>query len=156
MRLLLLLVPFILNAWTFKLTDIDNYSQKQLETLRVSYLVGYEKDLHLTLTSIAVVESRAGKFDFNDNHICGAHQLNTDFTESTCESLESNPFVSALEARDNFMYWYRYSGSWRQAIKHYNGGFNTTTHGKEYLRRVLVVMKQIKEHEQLFLHKIGL
>lgn len=156
MRLLVLLLPMFLSAWTFDIKQLYTYSPYQKEVLRQSYLVGDQYDIGLTLSAIAIIETRAGKFDFKKNHICGPHQINTNFTSTSCEALESNPFLSALEAKESFLYWYNYSKTFTKAIKHYNAGFKLVPHSKIYYNRFMLVFNTLRANKQTYLTIIGL
>jgi len=149
MKTLLLLVPMLLSAWSF--TDYDYYqlSREQRHNIDISYLVGIEKDLGLTLASIAIVETRATvSNDFNDNHICGVHQVSTDHVDVPCEAIESNVYLSAKLARENFLFWYNGPAkrNWRKALIMYNGGYRFNPHGHEYVKRIIQVYKVLELH----------
>ena len=149
MRFLILFLPLFLYSWSF--TDYDFYqlSSEQRNNISISYLVGQEKDLGLTLASIAIVETRATvSKDFNANHICGVHQVSTNFVDVSCAAIESNVYLSAKLARDNFLFWYNGPAKkdWRKALIMYNGGYNFNPHGHEYVKRIIMVFKVLKEH----------
>ena len=154
MKYLLLFIPFILNAWTFQLENIKTYNNSQLEVLRVAQSVGLSHDLDLTLMTLAIVETRAGKYDFKKNHICGPMQINTNFVTASCKELETSPYLSAKLAMANFKYWLKQTkGNHAKAVMHYNGGWNTTKHGKVYLKRFRLVLKELQANPR-YLEKL--
>ena len=150
MKFLLLFLPIFLSAqWSFTEYDFYNLSKEQLRNVHTSYLVGQEKDLGLTLASIAIVETRATiANDFNDNHVCGVHQINTDHVEVPCKAIESNVYLTAKLAMENFLFWYHGPAKkdWSKALIMYNGGYKFNPHGHEYIRRIAMVFKVLKEH----------
>lgn len=138
--------------WTYTLDDLLKLSPAQIEVLRVSYLVGESKDLGYTLQAISIVENNARMTDKNKNRICGPHQVDYVYAETTCEALESNPYVSAMAALGNLLFWQKkYKGiDWRTNLIYYNGGdVNYNKHGPEYIRRVSLVYKLLRKHDGL-------
>jgi len=149
MKYLFLLLPILLNSWSFTEQDYQNLTPEQRYNIDISYLVGQEKDLGLTLASIALVETRATVAnDSNSNAVCGVHQIHTDHVDIPCYAIESNVYLSAMLARDNFLFWYNgpANKSWRKALIMYNGGYHFNPHGNEYVRRITMVFKVLKEH----------
>ena len=139
-------------GWEFNKTHLENLTEQQKEILRISYLVGAEKDLGLTLASIAVVETRVGKFDFTNNHICGVHQININYVKAKCKVVESNPYISAKLARDNLMFWLKIrKGDLKKAIRMYNVGYLNHPHQYVYLNRVYKVKKVLQENKELWM-----
>ena len=152
MKYLILLLPIFLYSWSFTESNFHKLSPEQRYNLDISYLVGEEKDLGLTLAAIAIVETRATvSNDFNTNAVCGVHQIHTDHVNISCDALESNVYLSASLARDNFLFWYNgpANKSWRKALIMYNGGYRHNPHGQEYLKRILSVFKVLKEQYEL-------
>lgn len=148
MRIFILLIFAIYaNAWTFNQKHFSQLTPAQLNVLDITYLTGALTSHRLGeyLTAISVVETRAGKFDFNDNHICGHMQVSTHYTLATCKMLEDGPYLSALEAKDNFLYWLKQTnGDYDKAAQHYNAGWKLVPHSKIYLFRIHSVLKTIR------------
>lgn len=146
---LLLLTSSLAFSWTFTQQDFNNLSKEQMKILDISYLVGSQKGFGATLATIALVETRASVHnDLNDNHICGVHQIDINYADILCETVASNPYISALLARDNFLFWYNgvAKQNWSKALIMYNGGYRHNPHGKEYLRRINLVYPIVYAH----------
>lgn len=150
MKYLILLLPLLLNAWSFTKADLDNLSYEQRYNLAVSYAVGYQSNQALDLATISIVETRATiKNDNNPNHICGVTQINTNFSQYTCEELEADIHLSAQEALNNLNFWKKkYPNSTKaERLGYYNGGdIFINPHKQEYLRRFNLVYNILKKY----------
>ena len=113
----------------------------------MSQMVGeqHSTKVGLYLMAIAIVETRAGKRDFNVNHICGAHQLDINYAKVSCSVVESNHYVSAKLALANLLFW-KEGRTWDKALKMYNVGYTNHPHGKEYLRRIKLTIRILEKH----------
>jgi len=151
MKTLLLLSFFLTSLFSWSFTDYDYYqlTKEQRNNLDIIYMVGEEKDLGLTLGAISIVETRLDlATDTNRNHICGIMQLNSNYVDVPCEAIESNIYLSAKLARENFLFWYNGPAkrNWRKALIMYNGGYKFNHHGYEYVKRIIQVYKVLKLH----------
>lgn len=148
--------------WDFKFEHILKYNKNQIEVLKYSYIIGSQKDLELTLTAIAIVETRAGLFKSKNNKYCGPHQISMETALKRepssdlylCEAVRDNAYLSAYMALEELSYWFSLKKSWRQSIKHYNGGWNTSKHGEEYLRRFMLVYNELKANKRYLINII--
>lgn len=161
MKLILLLIPFLLNAWTITERDINNMSDEQKEVLTVAYLVGKEKGqgLGIKLQAITIVENMARMKDNNPNHICGPQQVDIRYAKASCEALESNPYYSAKLALANLLDWRTKTlirngkkvfktRSWDEVYRMYNVGYTRHPHGPVYVSKVKKTIKLLKEMEK--------
>ena len=150
MKYLIIILPLLLNAWSFTKADLDNLTYEQRYNLAVSYAVGYQDNQALDLATTSIVETRASvRNDTNPNHICGVHQINIKFSQYTCEELEEDVHLSAKEALNNLNFWKRkYPNSTRaERFGYYNGGdVYPNPHKQEYLRRFNMVYKVLKNN----------
>lgn len=156
--ILLVLLPIILfGKWNFTQKDFDNLNEHQILILKQSYYMGKKKNLELTLPAIAVVETRIGRFQRDTTKICGVHQIAMYTARARYEQFDSNellcglvlayPTLSAHLALLELEYWKSvYPNNWSQQVMAYNGGWDTSKHGKEFLRRVRTVIKVLKKN----------
>lgn len=146
----ILIIPYLLFGWSFTKAHYSSLSDAQMSVIDVSYEIGQPYGLGLTLATIAIVETRADhSFDKNKNHVCGVHQINTDFTEETCEELESSYATSAEASLANLLFWKKKypNASLDQILTYYNGGdVYENPHKEEYLRRVVNVYTVLKKN----------
>ena len=153
MKIVLYLSLLITTLFSWSFTEYDYYqlTKEQRNNLEIIHLVGIEKDLGLTLAAIGIVETRLSvKNDRNNNHVCGVMQINTKWLDRniSCKAIESNIYLSAKLAMENFLFWYHGPANkdWRKALVMYNGGYNFNPHGHEYVKRIVMVMRVLKEH----------
>lgn len=167
MRLLFLLcVPLIVLFADYKpLTkhDIKNFSKEQIEVLNVSYQVGdyysVEEDMGFILAAISFVENSSRMKDSNINHICGPHQINIHLNKVSCEVLENSVFASAISSLRNLEFWKYETDTFgrpirerpmEERIRKYNVGYKKHKHQWVFLYKVLVSIKVLKEHQNLW------
>lgn len=157
--LALSLLTTSLLAWDFTKEDLANFSPAQMEVITTSILVGETKGYGLTLAAISIVENMARMKDTNNNHICGPHQVDINYSKAKCKTLESNAFYSAKLALNNLLHWEyrtyynratnrrtRVKRSWRQMIAMYCVGYTNDPHGPIYANRVAKAYKILKEN----------
>lgn len=158
-RLLIFLLPIqLFGQWTFTQKDFDSLTESQMVILKQSYHIGKQDDLQLTLPSIAIVETRIGKYQRDTTKICGVHQIamytarerlkQFDSNEILCKLVLDYPSLSAFLALLELKYWKSvYPNQWSKQIMAYNGGWDVSKHGKEFLRRVRTVINILKKNE---------
>jgi len=158
MKYLLLLIPFILNAWTFTEKDFNKLTESQKSNLDIIYMVGETKGLGLRLAAKAIVETRLGKVMGKKNHICGVMQIDINYTDATCDMLDSNTYLSAKIALEQLIGWTEAKvrtteGKWvymersvDKATVMYNVGKTGDPYGFTHLYRVHMVEAVLIKH----------
>lgn len=153
--ILLLILCINLFAWDFKYKEL---SQEEADLTNKLIKIGEPHGLGLELAAIGIVETRLGKFESNNNYICGMHQLNTSITmkrinskgdkNKLCEELNTNENLSSIFALNELIYWKKYNkNNISKMIMCYNSGFEKSNHSKEYLRRFMVVYNELKKEK---------
>ena len=119
----------------------DSLSPLQKGRLLFSYHQGQDLDLGYTLSSIALVESSAGKYRINPySRDFGLYQVNiktavnvmgvTNYYKKLglAEKLIYQDILSSYIALDVLQYFYKYhKGDWKKMVQSYNEGFKIDT-----------------------------
>ena len=157
MKILILITILSINlfAWDFKYNEL---SQDEANLTDKLIKIGEPHGLGLELAAIGIVETRLGKIESNSNYICGMHQINTNITmkrinsrgdkNKLCEELNTNENLSSIFALNELIYWKKYNkNNISKMIMSYNSGFEKSNHSKEYLRRFMLVYKELKKEK---------
>ena len=157
MKILILITILCINlfAWDFKYNEL---SQDEANLTDKLIKIGEPHGLGLELAAIGIVETRLGKIESNSNYICGMHQINTNITmkrinsrgdkSKLCEELNTNENLSSIFALNELIYWKKYNkNNISKMIMSYNSGFEKSNHSKEYLRRFMLVYKELKKEK---------
>jgi hypothetical protein len=143
----------------------ENLSPIQKGRLEFSYYQGLEYDLGYTLSSVALIESNAGKWRINPySKDFGLFQVNIKTSVNVmgvtshykklelAEKLIYNDILNAYIALDVLTYFKNYhKGNWKKMVMSYNNGFNIDTiKAKDYLDKVSIGVKMLQQCMKIY------
>ena len=142
-------------SWDFNYNELTENETKLTEKL---IKIGAPHGLGLELAAIGIVETRLGKFESSSNYICGIHQINTTIAmkrvgsngdkSRLCNELNTNKNLSSILALNELIYWKKQTNNnVKKMIMSYNSGFEKSSHSDEYLRRFMIVYKELKKEK---------
>ena len=144
-------------SWDFNYNELTENETKLTEKL---IKIGEPHGLGLELAAIGIIETRLGKYESNNNYICGIHQINTKIAmkrigsngdkNKFCNEINTNKNLSSILALNELIYWKKYTrNNIKKMITKYNSGFEKSSHSDEYLRRFMIVYKELKKEKVL-------
>lgn len=159
LKAILLIFLFIFNFAAA--IDIQNLTQKELETLKKIKETGEEHDLSYSLMAIAIKESKLGKFMINDKtQDFGIFQANiktvlnrqnvtdTAWNRGLLASKLIADFQFATQnAIDELVYWQKiHKNDWTKIWGSYNAGFKyNCREAREYSQDIAEIIRELKK-----------
>jgi len=155
-----LLITLLISSNLFAQNPMFHLSQQQYQIMKKTWDKAKKFDLQYTMTAIAWVESKFGKYliDLNDPS-CGVFHIMPSTINSNkwkqsriCERLIKDYDFSFSVALERFKFFYNYwrskgyskQISWKRAVCSYNAGYNWKK-GLKYYKKVVKTIKQIKQ-----------